>query len=131
MHETRIRQGGDIDRAQRLHHYLLRLLVVAVPTQIVLAFFGIGLVAHATLGALIGMVTAVVGLTAIMARTSTATVTLSMLLLFLVALQPVFIGLSQSLPSFGAVHGGNALLILLVVVVLELHVEDEWSTTTG
>lgn len=127
MQERQIRPRSDVARAQRLHHYLLRLLVAAVPAQIVLAFLGIGLPVHAILGAIIGIVTALVGVTAIMARTSRATVTISTLLLILVALQPIFIGLSQSLPAFGDVHGVNALLILLVVVVLELHTEEEWS----
>jgi Ca2+/Na+ antiporter len=88
-------------------------------------FLGLPLGVHRILGAAIGLAALLLSLMAVAGRLSRITRALSNALLLLLIVQPVCVLFGEQIPTLMALHGVNAFLILVLVVVLVLHLEEE------
>jgi hypothetical protein len=99
------------------------IFAAGVVIQIFLAGLGVfddprSFLTHRDFGYLIGMLTLVTLVVALLGRQSRGVVGLSALLLVLFAFQSVFIAVRSSMPSIAAFHPLNGFLILLVALVV-------------
>jgi heme A synthase len=97
--------------------------VAGVVAQVVLAGLGVfsdprSFITHREFGYLLGMVTLVLLILALVGRAPRRVIGLCALLLVLFALQSVFIALRASAPDVAALHPLNGFLILLVAITV-------------
>lgn len=109
------------------------LFAACVVIQVFLAGLGVfsdprSFLTHRDFGYLIGMLTLVALVLALLGRQPRRVVGLAALLLVLFAFQSVFIALRTSAPTVAALHPVNGFLILLVALVLT---RVAWATRTA
>jgi hypothetical protein len=104
-------------------------LPVALLSQIGLAFFGVPLAIHGTLGAIVGIVALVLVCLQAAAHAARSHRMLGFGMVGLIGIQPWLIAFRPEFSALGTVHAINAFVILALACALALDAEDTQTSS--
>jgi uncharacterized protein DUF6220 len=115
--------------ARAIHLGAAWTFVACLVVQVFLAGLGVfddpkAFITHRDFGYLIGLLTLVLLIAAIVARLGRRQIGLAVLLMILFTLQSVFVAMRTAYPAAAALHPVNGFLILLVTLIIA---RDAWS----
>jgi peptidoglycan/LPS O-acetylase OafA/YrhL len=119
--------------ARGIHLGAAWVFVACLIIQVFLAGFGVfddpgAFITHRDFGYLIGLLTLVLLVAAMVGRLGRRQIGLAVLLLVLFTLQSVFVAVRTEYPAVAALHPVNGFLILLVTLIVAC---DAWSARAG